>query len=1479
MLTTEAAREFHAKERRFKEQLRRCLSSALSADLLRLLQEEMETDVTLCTSAGSLKAHRAVLLARAPRLLKGQSHKDPTTVHVPGLDLSGLKELIRRVYTAEQSMRSGEILPDAERANPDVERAAPDVTDLHCSSNSDGGLEPASGLGADLLGLYQRGEQCDITIQVSEQLFPCHRAILCARSQYFRAMLSGSWMESSRQCITLQGLGPEEMEILLQFMYGAIVDLPSGASASQVTLAADMLGLDGLKDVVDMVLIRDYCRFFPKPSEGVQKGVLECLCLTHALGLHSLNLQCKRWIAEHFVKTWSERNFSLLSPELQRVCFNAVAETMTVQNAVTMLCGTEQLIGSLPEVKWAQQVKSLVTELQDHSLKFIVQNFPKVIRTQAFQDLRRREEFTTEPMLLRKLCSAIKEGVTVENSCELYTAVHWLCGDDLEESGPLQTERRQQEPFKQEICSLHDRLWTFLLQTFYAVRHTQGWESLSPKHRERILADAIDKGDNRRLGKKPVFSSSQPRAVKCPSPAPESPSINRTQSKQVSNIARTSSSQNSATAMKSDALGTAPKTGDGPKTKSVKKPADRGVASKTKTGATPVANGTSIRRDVVSANGPRSTTGAKDQEKRANPGARPKTSPPNPTSSGQGPGSKVQKVKPDGPTAQTSTSGSASPENGASSPKNDAQMVSGAKPKQQVKTVNKSAPTKAPQKTEPAKTSSSSGKPSVRETSKVKSAGAEKTTTAVTRADPKGRPSDNHGYRNGTSAKKPPSPKKDDKQSVDKTASETPKKKTTKPASATVPSAKPSAKPIVKTPSVNAKQSPAPTAKPGPKSKTATTDTASPKSGPNTKTTASANKKLVTKEKETENVKNEDTKVEVAIVRTDDAEEEKPKEELPVEEPSMETESKDDADLQLDLKENLEKTNEAEKDNVQASKITPQVNPVSAEIPKPAIDAKQKTQSSFSNQVNDTNSPKEIDRPLTGTPCSIGSTPLEDSWSSMHPQCTPESETGSQATSSDDIKPRSEDYDAGGSQDDDFSNDRGVSKCGTMRCHDFLGRSSSDTSTPEELKMYESGLRVEVRMRGRDMETTSDEEAIRQRPRSWLHQDEIVAAEEEHSEVEATVTVKSVPEHQLFSSEEEEEEEEEETEDEKSEVEVIPKTETSPHFQGIVNLAFDDESIDQENQEQYQTSNFRRSVLLSVDECEELGEEGGETAQQKPDAAITPCDVFEPDTTVNEEEEEEDKKVGHLGLSPEHKTNEDDKSVFLTELQEQVKNTQADISPCLPQDPPQERPCHLDLRNTEHYTNGSSRKNPTESKKAELHLDLNEPQLTSQQGAQSPAGDSACQRTEQICKHDRRPSAKALSPIYEMDVGESFENCAQKPNQEDEECEINSEFAEKDWSLLRQLLNENESNLGVINPVPEELNLAQYLIKQTLSLSRDCVDTQAFLSPEKESFKRWAELISPLEDSSTSITVTSFSPEDAASPQGEWTIVELETHH
>lgn len=620
--------------------------------------------------------------------------------------------------------------------------------------------------------------------------------------------------------------------------------------------------------------------------------------------------------------------------------------------------------------------------------------------------------------------------------------------------------------------------------------------------------------------------------------------------------------------------------------------------------------------------------------------------------------------------------------------------------------------------------------------------------------------------------KKPTSPRKEDTKqgskssAQDKSASEAPKKKITKAIPATVASPKSSAKPP-KASSVPSKQSSVVATKQGPKPKSSTessSEKASPKSGGTSKTSgAIAGKKTGTKGKDAVNGKNSDSKTELpSSESTVNVSEHKDGSMVLV--PSGQTQSPSHGDS-LSTKQSLQKAQPGKAEVGDKGSFSPVAKNT------PHLTCKQTDGSIIPahisggqvHEVNSPNSPRDSERPVD-TPCSMASTgtPLEDSWSGIHHQVSPESETGStHTTSSDDIKPRSEDYDAGGSQDDDCSNDRGVSKCGTMRCPDFLGRSSSDTSTPEELKMYEggAGLRVEVRVRGRETETTSEEEGMRERPRSWLHRDEI-PVEEEHSDVETIVTVKSVPDHQLFSSEEEEDDDDEgETEDERSEVEVVPgqgpvpTTEPSPHFQGIVNLAFDDDGVEQESEQpDYQsTSNFRRSVLLSVDECEELGSEDGgiQTPPQQPDDAATPCDVFECDNTTPQSNSTASTDQHHR--SPSHRQNttveckkhsdeQEEKPVLLTEptkpeQQESDHSQVADVKSCSPQLdadtrdlPPQERPCHLDLRHTENYSNGGLRKNhnsSTDSKKADLHLNLNEPQLTGDSpvhAAQSPAG-------------------------------------------------------------------------------------------------------------------------------------------------------------
>lgn len=82
----------------------------------------------------------------------------------------------------------------------------------------------------------------------------------------------------------------------------------------------------------------------------------------------------------------------------------------------------------------------------------------------------------------------------------------------------------------------------------------------------------------------------------------------------------------------------------------------------------------------------------------------------------------------------------------------------------------------------------------------------------------------------------------------------------------------------------------------------------------------------------------------------------------------------------------------------------------------------------------------------------------------------------------------------------------------------------------------------------------------------------------------------------------------------------------------------------------------------------------------------------------------------------------------------------------------------------------------------------------------------------------------------------------------------------------------------------QKLDIVQQLINQTLLLNRDRCSSLLLppggaggtLSPLESSL--WPRLLTP--PSATVTSVSSFSPEaTGASPQGEWTVVELETHH
>ncbi|KFM02496.1 BTB/POZ domain-containing protein 8, partial [Aptenodytes forsteri] len=198
------------------------------------------------------------------------------------------------IATLQNTQKNVNCLGDGKRTPVDQNTPTGAVQKEVACSSCNSKLEAASVLGEDLLMLYKKCCCPDINICIEGKDFQAHRAILCARSSYFAAMLSGSWAESSQEHITLQGISHVEMSVILHFIYGGILDFPDKHDVGRMLGIADMYGLDGLKEVAIYTLKRDYCNFFQKPVPGKQQPVLECMAIAHSLGVENLYAACMK---------------------------------------------------------------------------------------------------------------------------------------------------------------------------------------------------------------------------------------------------------------------------------------------------------------------------------------------------------------------------------------------------------------------------------------------------------------------------------------------------------------------------------------------------------------------------------------------------------------------------------------------------------------------------------------------------------------------------------------------------------------------------------------------------------------------------------------------------------------------------------------------------------------------------------------------------------------------------------------------------------------------------------------------------------------------------------------------------------------------------------------------------------------------------------------------------------------------------------
>ena len=94
---------------------------------------------------------------------------------------------------------------------------------------------------------------CDVTIEADDKLFPAHRAILAAHSQFFRNSLARGWKEATEQRLKLDCVSSKTMEAILEYFYTNSVTIHA-STAVELLKACDFLLIDSLKKACERFL-------------------------------------------------------------------------------------------------------------------------------------------------------------------------------------------------------------------------------------------------------------------------------------------------------------------------------------------------------------------------------------------------------------------------------------------------------------------------------------------------------------------------------------------------------------------------------------------------------------------------------------------------------------------------------------------------------------------------------------------------------------------------------------------------------------------------------------------------------------------------------------------------------------------------------------------------------------------------------------------------------------------------------------------------------------------------------------------------------------------------------------------------------------------------------------------------------------------------------------------------------------------------
>ncbi|XP_039603766.1 inhibitor of Bruton tyrosine kinase isoform X1 [Polypterus senegalus] len=152
---------------------------------------------------------------------------------------------------------------------------------------------------------------CDVTLRSKDgKEFPCHKCVLCARLEYFRSMLSSSWIEATSCSVVEMPISADVLQVIVDYVYTdeapAIKEASNVEFICNVLAVADQLLITRLKEMCEVTIT----------EKLTLKNAAELLEFAAMYSANQLKMSCMQFTVFNMAVLLEARALDILSEEV-----------------------------------------------------------------------------------------------------------------------------------------------------------------------------------------------------------------------------------------------------------------------------------------------------------------------------------------------------------------------------------------------------------------------------------------------------------------------------------------------------------------------------------------------------------------------------------------------------------------------------------------------------------------------------------------------------------------------------------------------------------------------------------------------------------------------------------------------------------------------------------------------------------------------------------------------------------------------------------------------------------------------------------------------------------------------------------------------------------------------------------------------------------------------------------------------------------